>query len=62
MTSKTVKTWMKTYKGEEKNTGYVMTYTYDSHGLLVTEEEKNLDGEFRRLTAYFYKAILVPEN
>jgi hypothetical protein len=62
MTSKTEKTWMKTYKGEEHNTCCVMTYTYDSHGLLVTEEEKNLDGEFRRLKAYFYKAILVPEN
>ena len=62
MTSKTVKTWRKTYKGEEKNTGYVMTYTYDSHGLLVTEEEKNLEGEFTHLKAYFYKAILVPEN
>lgn len=62
MTSKTTKTWRKTYKGEEKVIGSVFTYTYDEHGLVVTEEEKNLEGEFSHLKAYYYKAILVPET
>ena len=60
-TSETEKTWRKTYKGEEINTSTTILYTYDSHGLLVTEEKQNGNGGQMYLKAYFYKAILVPE-
>lgn len=61
MTSKTTKIWRKTYKGEEKNAGSVITYTYAGHNLPVTEEAKNLEGKFSHLKAVYYKAVLVPE-
>ena len=37
-------------------------WSYKIKRVNVTEEEKNLEGEFTHLKAYFYKAILVPEN
>ena len=59
MTSMTEKIWL---KSTNKTTGRTVKYTYDSHGLLVTEEESSDETGFRYLKAYFYKAILVPEN
>lgn len=59
-TSMTTEDWYKNDKGEESTKVTTFTYTYDEHGLLISEEEKLSDGSFQSLIVYSYKAILVP--
>ena len=60
MISKTTEKWNENDKGEETTEVSTITYSYDEHGLLVTEEEKRDDGSFSYVKVYFYKSILVP--
>ena len=61
-TSMTTEKWYKNDKGEETTIVTTITYTYDEHGLLISEEEKSGDGSFQSLKVYSYKAILVPAS
>ena len=60
MISKTTETLTVNDKGEESIVVSMETYTYDEHGLLVTEEHNFDDGSFLELYVYYYKAVLVP--
>ena len=60
MITKTTESYRITDKGEEYDLITVDMYTYDEHGLLVTDEHSFDDGGFQELHVYYYKAILVP--
>ena len=62
ITSMTCEKWLSDDKGGGTTTVTTTTYTYDEHGLLISEEEKLDDGTFQNLIVYSYKAILVPAS
>ncbi len=58
-TSKTTESWSIDSKGQETTSIITTTYTYDEHGLPVTEETRIGDGDFMEMSVYYYKAVLV---
>ncbi len=60
-TSDTVNIWNKSNDGKESTSVQKIIYTYDDHGLLITEEETK-NGKASYTSVYYYKAILVTDN
>ena len=50
--------WSVNSDGEERSFKAKTTYTYDEHGLLISELSE-IDGRFNHMTVYAYEAILV---